>query len=284
MGEMNLYGLFAAEPDPIDAASAGKPSAEAGPAEAKPAGSVEPAAQGSSAPRVPAETLAEKAEVDPPAPDRPDLAAGRYNIAPTTTVPVVLERRIGDDERPHRVVRGMRWGLVPSWAKDVKIGNRMFNARSDSVLAKPVFRTPMQKRRCLVPASGYYEWRTVPGPDGKPLKHPFYITPADGSVLAFAGLWEFWRSPDGEPLTSVTIITTDAVGDLRGIHDRMPLILPATEWDAWLDMDNPATAVAPLLESPDPKLIEQLELRPVSPRVGNVRNDDPSLLARVVAG
>jgi putative SOS response-associated peptidase YedK len=139
----------------------------------------------------------------------------------------------------------------------------------------------MQKRRCLVPASGYYEWRTVPGPDGKPVKHPFYITPADGSVLAFAGLWEFWRSPEGEPLTSVTIITTDAVGDLRGIHDRMPLILPAAEWDAWLNMDKPATAVAPLLESPDPKLIEQLELRPVSSRVGNVRNDDPSLLARV---
>ena len=247
---MTLYGVFDAEPDPLD----------------------EPKPDTSEASE-PAETA-----------ERADLAADRYNIAPTSTVPVVLNRRVppedgnpGDGE-VHRYLRGMRWGLVPSWAKDVKIGAKLFNARADSVAAKPAFRSALAKRRCLLPASGYYEWRKVGTVGSRPDKQPFYITPADGSVLAFAGLWEFWRSPEGEPLVSATIITTDAVGELAEIHDRMPLVLPAADWDAWLDLDNAAADVAPLLVPPDPDLVAQLELRPVSTRVGSVVNDDPGLL------
>jgi putative SOS response-associated peptidase YedK len=252
MGQLSIYGLFAAEPDPLtEAVAVADPALEPG---------QQPSAEPEEAPA--------------------DLAASRFNIAPTSTVPVVLERRSKDSDQSevHRLVRGMHWGLVPSWAKDIKIGNRMFNARSDTLASKSAFRTPLERRRCLLPASGYFEWRKVPGPKGKPDKQPFYITPADGSVMAFAGLWEFWRSPDGEPLVSTTIITTDAVGPLTGIHDRMPLILPAADWDAWLSLDNDAAAVAPLLEPPSLELVSQLELRPVSSRVGNVRNDDAALL------
>jgi putative SOS response-associated peptidase YedK len=253
MGQMTLYGVFAAEPDPLD--------------EPVPAAAAED------------DGAAAKDATDEK--DQPDLAAGRFNIAPTSTVPVVLDRRDSSEDgdgEVHRYLRGMRWGLVPSWAKDVKIGAKLFNARADTLAGKPAFRSALAKRRCLLPASGYYEWRKVStAPGSKPDKQPFYITPADGSVMAFAGLWEFWRSPDGEPLVSATIVTTDAVGELAGIHERMPLVLPASEWDAWLDLDRTAADVAPLLVPPDPELVAQLELRPVSSRVGSVANNDPSL-------
>jgi len=238
----NLYGLFEAEPDP-----------RAGGAEGLYGGD----------------------------PVRP-----RYNIAPTITVPVVrLEPRVPPEEA-HRQIEPMRWGLVPSWAKDPAVGNRMFNARAESLTDKAAFRTALAKRRCLIPASGYYEWQkiSVPpvGAQKKPkvLKQPFYLTPEDGSVMAFAGLWEYWRPADGDPVVSMTIITTDAVGPMQQIHDRMPLILPASEWSAWLD---PRVDPEPMLTPPSEELVAGLELRPVGAAVGSVANDDPGLTERTTA-
>ncbi|RIJ70915.1 SOS response-associated peptidase [Nakamurella silvestris] len=216
----------------------------------------------------------------------------RYNIAPTTVVPVVLER-LSKPESPEagavmRQLDQMRWGLVPSWAKDPSVGSRMFNARAESVQEKPAFKTSFERRRCLIPANGYFEWQKAPGAAGSAAKsgaakQAYYMTPDDGSVMAFAGLWSFWRSPDGEPLRSCTIITTDAVGELIDIHDRMPLILPAADWDYWLDPEADPAELGKLLAPPEEALVRALELRPVSNRVGNVRNDDPSLLDPVEA-
>lgn len=252
-----LYGVFEAEPDPVSPPGAG------------PYGGDEPR------PRY-------TPHVNP-----------RYNIAPTDAVTVVRTRpaRPATDDRPARqqgrFVAQARWGLVPSWAKDLSVGSRMFNARADSVPTKPAFRRAFERRRCLVPASGFYEWQkldTAPATGkgrGRARKQPYYITPKDGSVLAFAGLWEFWRSPDGEAVVSNTIITTDAVGEMADIHDRMPLVLPASEWDAWLDPEVGGEQVLPLLAPPDEPLVAQLEFRPVSQAVGNVANDSPQLIERV---
>ena len=231
------------------------------------------------------------AEPDPDAGGAAGLYGGdpmrpRYNIAPTITVPVVrVDPRVPPADA-HRQIEPMRWGLVPSWAKEISVGNRMFNARAESLTTKAAFRTALARRRCLIPASGYYEWKKlageVTGGSGRTrksvLKQPYYLTPADRSVMAFAGLWEYWRSPDGDPLVSMTIITSDAVGPMREIHDRMPMILPAGEWDAWLD---PRADPEPMLSPPSEELVAGLELRPIGPRVGAVANDDPELLHRV---
>lgn len=229
-----------------------------------------------------------------------DIARPRYNIAPTDQVPVVLERATDKDRsRPVRRLEAMRWGLVPSWAKDLSVGNRMFNARVEGLVgdeAKPAFRTAVERRRCLLPASGYYEWRKLDagGPGGNrdgrrrgggggraPAKQAYYITPADGAVMAFAGLWEFWRSPDGEPVRSTTVITVPATGAMTQIHDRMPLVLPRAAWAAWLDLRAGAEQVRQWLGSPADEVLDTLELRPVGERVGNVRNDDSGLITRV---
>jgi putative SOS response-associated peptidase YedK len=210
-----------------------------------------------------------------------------YNVAPTKNEITVVQRHPRDDEgNPDasttvRSLRVMRWGFVPHWAKDKSIGNRMINARSDSVASKPAFRTAVAKRRCLVPADGWYEWRR----EGK-VKQPFYMTTTDGSSLAFAGLWSTWRDkeadPDSEPLVTFTILTTDAIGQLTDIHDRMPLIMPKESWDTWLNPD--VDDVTELLSSPPMELVEALELRPISDSVNNVRNNGPDLLARVDPG
>jgi putative SOS response-associated peptidase YedK len=217
-----------------------------------------------------------------------DPVRPRYNIAPTLTVPVVrLEPRV-DPEDAKRQIEPMRWGLVPSWAKDVSVGSRMFNARVESLAEKSAFRTALAKRRCLIPASGYFEWRklgdeTVKG-RRRPVKQAYYVTPQDGSVLAFAGLWEYWRpranNSEGDPVVSMTIITAPAVGRMRDIHDRMPMILPASEWAAWLD---PRVDPQLMLGPPADDLVAAIELRPVGPQVGNVANDDPGLITRVGA-
>jgi putative SOS response-associated peptidase YedK len=212
-----------------------------------------------------------------------DLERPRYNIAPTDQVPVVLERSTdGDRSRGVRRLEPMRWGLIPSWAKDASIGSRQFNARVESVAEKPAFRNALERRRCLLPASGYYEWRKLEGPAGRAAaKQAYYLTPSDGSFLAFAGLWEFWRDPDGEPVRSATIITVPAVGRMQQIHDRMPLTLPQTEWQRWLSLTGDAGSVAGLLAAPAESAVDALEFRPVGPRVGNVRNDDPELIEPV---
>ncbi|MGH3823519.1 MAG: SOS response-associated peptidase [Pseudonocardiaceae bacterium] len=204
-----------------------------------------------------------------------------YNIAPTKPVLSVVTRHprasdgIPDPDRTVRSIRVMRWGLVPHWAKNPKIGSRMINARAESAAGKPAFRDALARRRCLLPADGWYEWQRSDAH-----KQPFFITPANGSSLALAGLWSSWRGPDTEaPLVTCTVLTTDAVGPLAEIHDRMPLILPPQAWQAWLDPDSADTS--DLLAPPAAALVDALELRPVSTAVNNVRRGGPELVERV---
>ncbi|HEV2087226.1 MAG TPA: SOS response-associated peptidase [Cryptosporangiaceae bacterium] len=194
-----------------------------------------------------------------------------YNVAPTDRVRIVRRSRSADA----RVVEAVRWGLVPSWAKDLSVGARMINARDDSLADKPAFRKAFEKRRCLVPADGWYEWARR---ENAPGKQAFFVTPEDGSALAFAGLWEVWGGKDDKVL-SCAVVTTDAVGELAAIHDRMPLVLSRSRWAAWLgeaDAD-PETLLAP----PPPSLLGGLEIRPVGAAVGNVANEGPELVERV---
>lgn len=168
----------------------------------------------------------------------------RWNVAPLSPVPVVYETKEGE-----RVAELMRWGLVPSWARDPAIGHKLNNARSDGLFEKPSFRQAVRRRRCLLPATGFYEWQATPGG-----KQPWYVSATDGSLLAMAGLFEAWRpSPDAEWLLTCCVITTDANALMAPIHDRMPVLVPREQWAQWLarDVREPA-AVAPLLVTPPP--------------------------------
>jgi putative SOS response-associated peptidase YedK len=200
---------------------------------------------------------------------RPD-----WNVAPTDPVPVVLTRhRPGDREGPVvRQLRAARWGLVPSWAPDLKRAGKLINARAETVTSLPAFRSAVRRRRCLVPADGWYEW--APRVDG-PGRQPTYLTPRSGDVVAFAGLYEIW-GPDR--LLTSSIVTTAAVGPLLAVHHRMPLMLPRSAWADWLDPTR--SAVEDLLV-PDLGLVDGMELRPVGPAVGTVANDGPGLIERV---
>ena len=196
----------------------------------------------------------------------------RYNIAPTQDAPIVRAR--GD--RHNRDLDLARWGLVPHWSKDTKIGARTINARSETAATKPAFRDPFRLRRCLVPASGFYEWKSVPG---QRQKQPYYIHATGGGLLAFAGLWDRWRGPGGEHVVSFTILTTEPNELVRPLHDRMPVILPAEHFERWLDPElRDVEALEPLLV---PASGEVLELRPVSPRVNKPEHDDPACIAAV---
>jgi putative SOS response-associated peptidase YedK len=200
-----------------------------------------------------------------------------FNVAPTKPVRIVVNRPLRDEDgtpakTPTRQLRVVSWGLIPSWAKDHKTQGRMFNARLESVATTSAFRRPYAKRRCLVPADGWYEWQVTD--DGK---QPVYMTPEDGHPIAFAGLYEFWGER-GETVTTCTIITAPAEGALAEIHDRMPLVLPRPAWERWLD---PSVAdPADLLHSWDEAGGEHLELRPVAPIVNKVDNNGPELVAR----
>jgi putative SOS response-associated peptidase YedK len=195
----------------------------------------------------------------------------RYNVAPTDDVYVVAEhggvRRLGTQ----------RWGLVPFWADDPSVGSRMINARADSVASKPAYRRAFARRRCLVPADGFYEWRAVPG---QRRKQPYLVRRRDGAPLALAGLWEVWRGPEGADgagrLTSCVIVTTDANELLRPVHDRMPVVLERDVWDTWLDPDNDDLDELQALLTPAAE--DVLELVPVGTRVNDVRNDGPDLV------
>jgi putative SOS response-associated peptidase YedK len=212
-----------------------------------------------------------------------EAGAPNYNVAPTTTVATVVTRHSEPDDEATRRVRLMRWGLVPSWAKagadgapDGK-GPLLINARADKVATSPVFRNSAKSKRCLVPMDGYYEWRA--NPDGatgkKSAKTPFFMYRADGEPFFAAGLWSVWKpAKDAAPLLSCTIITTDAVGELAEIHDRMPLMLAETDWDAWLNPDAPLDPEL-LTHPPD---VRDIELRQVSTLVNSVRNNGPELL------
>jgi putative SOS response-associated peptidase YedK len=197
-----------------------------------------------------------------------------YNVAPTDLVPVVvLRHRPGDRDGPLvRQLRAAKWGLVPSWAPDAKRAAKLINARAETVTSLPAFRSAVRRRRCLVPADGWYEW--APRPDGAG-RQPTYLTPADGDVVAFAGLYEIW-GPDR--LLTSSIVTAAAAGPLAAVHHRMPLMLPRRSWAAWLD---PGREDVTDLLVPDLTLVDGMELRPVGPAVGAVANDGPALIERV---
>jgi putative SOS response-associated peptidase YedK len=212
-----------------------------------------------------------------------------YNVAPTKQVYAVVERPPKEEDteptQPQRQLRTVTWGLVPFWAKDPAIGNRMINARMETVHEKPAFRRAFASRRCLLPADGYYEWYTTSqkNKSGKPLKQPFFIHPADGSVMAMAGLYEIWRDPtraDDDPERfkwTCTVITTTAEDELGRIHDRMPLLVERERYDAWLD---PTTSDPERLkELLVPAAPGRLEAYPVSTQVNRVRNNGAELLA-----
>jgi putative SOS response-associated peptidase YedK len=216
-----------------------------------------------------------------------------YNVAPTDPVLAALERQprgAAPDAPAERLLREVRWGLVPSWAKDKSVGSRMFNARIESVTEKPAFKRAFMKRRCILPADGYYEWYKPEAP--KAVKQPFFIHEASGGPLAFAGLYELWRDPavaDKEDpaawLWSATILTTASVGGLHRIHDRMPVVVPAGHYDRWLDpaFGSGAGEADELLALLDAGRDLGLATYPVSTAVNSVRNNGPELVEPVEA-
>jgi len=206
------------------------------------------------------EEVVERFEVDPD-----DLIAQpRYNIAPSQTLAAV---RQGEG----RELFACRWGLIPFWAKDSTIGNRMINARAETLAEKPSFRRAFAARRCLIPADGFYEWLK----QGKGASRPFYIRLKDGGLFGFAGLWEEWKSPDGEVLTTCAIITVEPNELMAGIHNRMPAILKLEHEAAWLDRSNDIPAVSNLLQPYPAELMEAYE---ISRAVNNPRFDDPACI------
>lgn len=221
-------------------------------------------------------------------PQQPPAGEPDHNLAPSKQAPVVLTRRPREEPEgaPRRQLRLLTWGLVPSWAKDPSVGARMTNARVETVLDKPAFAKAAATRRCLVPATGWYEWQASPvatDTKGKPRKQPFFISRADEAPLALAGLYEFWRdpaSPAEDPLSwvvSFTIVTTAAEPGLDRIHDRQPLALEPAQWGDWLD---------PGLTSPDDvrSLTEAAQVPgrfrawPVGRAVGSPRSNGPTLM------
>jgi len=224
--------------------------------------------------------LAEHFDVDEiVVPETPDAD---YNVAPRKDVLTVVQRGLDDPETADaggiRVLEQMRWGLVPSWARDAKIGDRLINARAESLAEKPAFKTAFRKRRCIMPADGFYEWQRI----GGKRKQPVFVHQRDGEPMAFAGLWEVWRDhsvPDAPWLLSCAIVTTRANATMEPIHDRMPVMLAEDAWDTWLDVRVSARdALDPLLEpAPD----AAIELWPVSSAVNNAASNGPELVERV---
>lgn len=236
-----------------------------------------------------------------------ETLAPDWNVAPTKEVYAVLERPLKDahSPRPVRQLRALKWGLVPSWSKSPEGAARMINARAETVADKPSFKRAFSTRRCILPADGYYEWVTgagerdleVEGKKKRPRKQPYFVTPADGSVFAMAGLYEFWRDrtlPDDHPAAwwvTCSVITTEAekapLGvapeegphSLADIHPRMPLMLTPDRWDAWLDPRHTETeALTGLLAAPSEGLMRAF---PVATAVSNVRNNGPELLTEL---
>jgi len=189
----------------------------------------------------------------------------RYNVAPTQPVPIV---RVVDGKRSFALVR---WGFVPAWVKDPRTFSLLVNARGESVLDKPAFRNAMRRRRCLVPADGFYEWRS-----GAP-KRPYFVRSKSGGPIAFAGLWETWSGPNGEEVETAAIVTTRANRTLATIHDRMPVILAPEAFNVWLDCRAVDATTAAALIAPAPESL--LACYEVSPAVNSVASDDARLIA-----
>ncbi|MCY7321824.1 MAG: SOS response-associated peptidase [Phormidesmis sp. CAN_BIN36] len=193
----------------------------------------------------------------------------RYNIAPTQMIPAIVAAEGGD-----RQFKSLRWGLIPSWAKDPAIGAKLINARSETVTEKPSFRSAFKQRRCLILADGFYEWRKQSGK-----KQPFYFSLENGSPFAFAGLWERWHDLEDGRLETCTILTTEANPIVAQAHDRMPVILNRDRYDRWLDLSQPAESVQSLLRPYDDTLMTAY---PVSSSVNSARNDTPDCTTPLV--
>lgn len=188
----------------------------------------------------------------------------RYNIAPTQSVPTVLQTSASTN----RQFKMLHWGLIPSWAKDPKMGGRLINARAETVNEKPAFRSAFRQRRCLVLADGFYEWQQQ---EDKKQKQPFYFRLSDGQPFAFAGLWEHWKGADGEEIESCTLLTTEPNELMQPIHNRMPVILDPKDYDLWLDSEvKKPELLQPLLRSYQ---TEEMTAYPVSKTVNKPSND-----------
>ena len=194
----------------------------------------------------------------------------RYNIAPTQQIAVVLENASNGG----RALEMMHWGLIPSWAKDPSIGSRMINARAETVSDKPSYRSAFKRRRCLIVADGFYEWKKTE--DGK---QPYYLRLGSGGPFGFAGLWEGWSMEGGEETRSATIITTEPNEVAAEVHNRMPVILPPDMYDAWLEPENDDREELLSMLAPYPA--EEMEAYPVSKRVNRPANDEPGVLEPV---
>jgi putative SOS response-associated peptidase YedK len=212
-----------------------------------------------------AEAIAQIFEVDVPADITPS-----YNIAPSQTVKAVVQMA----DLSKRILHCFRWGLIPSWAKDPAIGFKLINARAETASEKPSFRSAFKHRRCLIPTDGFYEWQHAE--DGKAKKQPYFFSLKDGNPFALAGLWESWKSPDGEVIESCTILTTKANDILRPIHDRMPVILDSKDWDMWLDPSF--NNMHELQEILKPYPAEVMTSHPVSTLVNSPKNNSPDCL------
>jgi len=195
----------------------------------------------------------------------------RYNVAPTDEALVVVQRE------DRRGITAYRWGLIPHWSDSPKVGSRMFNARAETLVNAPAFRDAFQRKRCLVPVECFYEWRR----EGT-VRQPYTIGRADGAPLALAGLWDGWRDPATDSVRrSFTIVTTAPNDAMATLHNRMPVILPESDWAAWLDRDYPDRSR--LLGMLEPRDEPELAIRAVSQLVNNVRNDGPELIAPLEA-
>ena len=193
-------------------------------------------------------------------------SGARYNVAPGT--PILAVRA-----DPSRARKGelLRWGLIPSWAKDASIGYRLINARAEHIAQKPAFRSALRRRRCIIPADGFYEWQATGG-----RKQPYYVRPCEQALFGFAGLYEYWKSGVAS-IGSCTVITTEANALMRPLHERMPAILEPADYAHWLDPGHPDLEA--LIGMLRPAAAERMLAYPVAARVNNVRNDDPGLLA-----
>src|SRR5215813_7645535 len=211
------------------------------------------------------EEIEERFDVEP----NEELLAPRYNIAPSQIIPVIRHARSGDDLRE---MAGCKWGLIPFWAKDPKIGNNLINAKAETIAEKPSFKQAFAKRRCLIPADGFYEWKK----QGKAPSQPIYIRRRDKGLFAFAGLWEEWKTPEGERLPTCTIITTEPNELIAKFHHRMAVILRPEDEQTWLDPGNSTADVLPLLKPYTPDELEAFE---VSRAVNSPSVDDASCIA-----
>jgi putative SOS response-associated peptidase YedK len=198
-------------------------------------------------------------------PEQPNFPP-RYNVAPTQPIPIV---RVNEGNRQFVL---MRWGLIPAWVKDPKQFSLLINARAESVIDKPAFRAAMRRRRCLIPADGFYEWRDIGG-----RKQAYFVRPKKPGPLGFAGLWETWTGPNGEEMDTAAIVTTNANRTLSAIHDRMPVILPPEAFDLWLDCARVDAIIASALLMPARD--DVMEAYEISPAVNRVANDSQALIA-----